>query len=238
MHTHPIIAVDMDEVIADALGEHLSRYNRDFPEKLTVDDLQGRWLWDAVPPSRLPALERYMLSDDFFAVLDVMPHSQRVLERLQSRYDVFIATAAMEVPTSFTAKFQWLARHFPFIPTSRIVFCGDKSILRADYLIDDNPRQLRLFEGPITDASSRPERTPTDASSRPTGGSGETPVSAPTAASFRPEPLSEEKGRSGETPVFRDRRREGILFSSPANANVTGFRRVHDWLDVEKMFLG
>jgi 5'(3')-deoxyribonucleotidase len=27
------------------------------------------------------------------------------------------------------------------------VFCGDKSILRADYLIDDNPRQLRRFDG-------------------------------------------------------------------------------------------
>ena len=196
----PIIAVDMDEVIADALGEHLSRYNRDFPEHLTVDDLQGRWLWDAVPPTRVAALERYMLSDDFFAVLGVMPHAQRVLDRLQSRYDVFIASAAMEVPTSFTAKFQWLARHFPFIPASRIVFCGDKSILRADYLIDDNPRQLRLFESHTDGVSSRP-----------TGGSGETRSSKP---------------------------REGILFSSPANANVTGFRHVNDWLDVEAMFLG
>ncbi len=52
----------------------------------------------------------------------------------------------MEVPTSFVAKYDWLAEHFPFIPTSHIVFCGDKSILRADYLIDDNPRQLKLFQ--------------------------------------------------------------------------------------------
>jgi len=34
-----------------------------------------------------------------------------------------------------------------------------------------------------------------------------------------------------------DSRREGILFTSPANINVTGFRRVNNWLDVEKMFL-
>ena len=53
----------------------------------------------------------------------------------------------MEVPTSFTAKYNWLGRHFPFIPPSHIVFCGDKSILRADFLIDDNPRQLRRFQG-------------------------------------------------------------------------------------------
>jgi 5'(3')-deoxyribonucleotidase len=27
------------------------------------------------------------------------------------------------------------------------VFCGDKSILRADYLIDDLPRNLEIFQG-------------------------------------------------------------------------------------------
>lgn len=173
----PIICVDMDEVIADALAEHLHRYNRDFRERITRADLQGQWLWDFVPAERQQALSEYLMSEDFFAVLRVMPHAQRVLERLQSRYEIYIATAAMEVPSSFNAKFEWLKRYFPFIPASHIVFCGNKSILRGDYLIDDNPRQLRLFRG------------------------------------------------------------EGILFSSPANANVTGFRRVHNWLEVEELFL-
>jgi 5'(3')-deoxyribonucleotidase len=142
-----IICVDMDEVIADALGEHLLRYNRQFSSNITAEDLNGQWLWDYVPVERQSALYDYMSSEDFFEVLDVMPDAQRVLAPLQARYDVFIATAAMEVPTSFNAKFKWLAKHFPFIPPSRIVFCGDKSILYGDYLIDDNPRQLRLFRG-------------------------------------------------------------------------------------------
>ncbi|MDQ2924909.1 MAG: 5'-3'-deoxyribonucleotidase [Acidobacteriota bacterium] len=142
-----IICVDMDEVIADALGEHLLRYNREFRSNITVEDLQGKWLWDFVPPERQAALYDYMCSEDFFGVLEVMPDAQRVLARLQTRYDVFIASAAMEVPSSFNAKFKWLEKHFSFIPPSRIVFCGDKSILAADYLIDDNPRQLRLFRG-------------------------------------------------------------------------------------------
>ncbi len=172
-----IICVDMDEVIADALGEHLLRYNRDFSERLTPADLEGRWLWDFVPAERQQTLVDYMMSEDFFAVLRVMPHAQRVLERLQSRYEIYIATAAMEVPSSFNAKFHWLKQHFSFIPPSHIVFCGNKSILRGDYLIDDNPRQLRLFRG------------------------------------------------------------EGILFSSPANVHVKGFRRVRDWLEIEELFL-
>ena len=148
------ICVDMDEVIADAVAEHLLRYNRDYNETLTVADLRGKWLWDVVHEDRHAALEAYLRSDDFFAVLTVMPDAQRVLRELQSHYEVFIATAAMEVPTSFNAKYRWLEKHFPFISPTHIVYCGDKGILRADYLIDDNPRQLRRFigEGILYDA--------------------------------------------------------------------------------------
>jgi len=141
------IAVDMDEVMADAVNENLLRYNRAFAEKITRADLEGKGIWEVVHPSRHAAIEGFLRSEDFFAVLAVMPDAVRVMHALQQRYEVFIATAAMEVPTSFTAKYEWLDRHFPFIPASNIVFCGDKSILRADYLIDDNPRQLRRFAG-------------------------------------------------------------------------------------------
>jgi 5'(3')-deoxyribonucleotidase len=172
------IAVDMDEVMADALAEHLLRYNRDHDENITIKDLHGKKLWDVVSIDRHNALERYLRSEDFFEGLTVMPEAQRVMRGLQQNYEIFIATAAMEVPTSFHQKYRWLERHFPFIPPSHIVYCGDKSIIRADYLIDDNPRQLRRFQG------------------------------------------------------------EGILFTSPHNVSVKGFRRVNDWLDVEKLFLG
>lgn len=133
--------------MADAVAENLKRYNLEFGETLSVADMEGRAIWDVIAPSRHEAITRFLLSKDFFAVLDVMPDAPRVMEALQNKYDVFIATAAMEVPTSFNAKYEWLERNFPFISPANIVFCGDKSILRADYLIDDNPRQLRRFEG-------------------------------------------------------------------------------------------
>jgi 5'(3')-deoxyribonucleotidase len=171
------ICVDMDEVIADTVAEHLIRYNRDYGGNLTKADLHGKWIWDVVAIDRHPRLEEYLRSEDFFDVLDVIPDAPRVLRRLQQHFEVFIASAAMEVPTSFNAKYRWLARHFPTIPATNIVFCGDKSILRADYLIDDNPRQLRRFSG------------------------------------------------------------TGILYDAPHNVAVTGFRRVHNWLEIESLFL-
>ncbi len=42
---------------------------------------------------------------------------------------------------------QWLEEHFPFIPPSRIVFCGDKNIINADVLIDDRSRHFKDFRG-------------------------------------------------------------------------------------------
>ena len=51
------IAVDMDEVLADALAEHIARYNRDHGESITKGELHGKWLWDVVAADRRERLE-------------------------------------------------------------------------------------------------------------------------------------------------------------------------------------
>jgi len=142
----PRIAIDMDEVMADALAEHLRRYNAAYGASLGVADVQGRHLEDCIPPAHRAAAEA-MLDASFFENLDVLPDCQAVVRELAERYDVFIASAAMDVPCSFDAKYRWLRRHFPFIPPSHIVFCGDKSIVDADYLIDDRSRHFTRFKG-------------------------------------------------------------------------------------------
>ncbi len=141
------IAVDMDEVIADALGELLSRYNRERKTSFTKNDLQGKWLWQVLPPGGQKLIESYLQSDEFFEDLPIIPGSQEVLHRMAGRYEIFIATAAMAFPNSFGAKFRWLRRHFPFLSPHNFVFCGDKSILHANFLIDDMPYNLASFRG-------------------------------------------------------------------------------------------
>jgi 5'(3')-deoxyribonucleotidase len=141
------IAVDMDEVLADALGELIRRYNKEFAENLTVESMWGHWMVEVLPPSRQDRVLAYLHQKDFFEDLGVIPDSQRVLERLARHHEIFIATAAMEFPASFGPKYRWLGRHFPFLSPARYVFCGDKSILHADYLIDDMPRHLDGLQG-------------------------------------------------------------------------------------------
>ncbi|HEY7058085.1 MAG TPA: PQ-loop domain-containing transporter [Vicinamibacterales bacterium] len=140
------IAIDMDEVMADALGEHLRRYNAAFEARVTADALRGRHLEECVPPEHRDAAIA-MLDAGFFENLAVLPDCREVIAELAARHEVFVVTAAMEVPCSFDAKYQWLRRHFPFIPPSHIVFCGDKAIVDADFLIDDRSRHFERFKG-------------------------------------------------------------------------------------------
>ena len=141
------ICVDMDEVMADTLAEHLRRYNQAFEEEITPDDLAGKGLWEVTPLDRQAELRAFLDAEDFFEDLPLMPDSQQVLKKLSTRFEIFIATQAMAVPNSLGPKYRWLQRHFSFIPPTHYVFCGNKSILRADYLIDDMPRNLQHFEG-------------------------------------------------------------------------------------------
>lgn len=141
------ICVDMDEVMADTLAEHLRRYNQAFAEEVTLEDLSGKGLWEVTPQDRQLQLRAFLDAEDFFEDLPLMPGAQEVLKQLSSRFEIFIATQAMAVPNSLGPKYRWLQRHFSFIPPSHYVFCGDKSILKADYLIDDLPKNLMRFQG-------------------------------------------------------------------------------------------
>jgi 5'(3')-deoxyribonucleotidase len=99
------------------------------------------------PEDRQQQVRAFLDAEDFFEDLPLMAGSQEVLQDLTGRFDVFIATQAMTVPNSLGPKYRWLQRHFPFIPPQNYVFCGNKCILLADYLIDDLPRNLDRFEG-------------------------------------------------------------------------------------------
>lgn len=147
-HGHRLrVAVDMDEVIADSLTRHLELYNRATGERLSPELIHQIGLDAAIPARYRDLFERLPHQDGFFDDLGVVENSQRALRLLDSSFDVFITSAAMEVPASFDAKFKWLQQHFPFIPPNRIVFCGDKEIVNADYLIDDRSRHFARFPG-------------------------------------------------------------------------------------------
>jgi 5'-nucleotidase len=141
------IAIDMDEVIADANIRFAEWYKRDLGIEFTPEQLNSNKFSDLLPDSHKHLIKEYVYHDDFFVDLEIIPGCQEVIKDLYEKYEIFITTAAMEFPNSLLPKLAWLGKHFPYISWTNIVFCGDKSIINADYLIDDNVKHFKRFVG-------------------------------------------------------------------------------------------
>jgi 5'(3')-deoxyribonucleotidase len=141
------IAIDLDEVLADTVAKRLQRYEKDYGVPLTHAEIYGKQIRHAVPPDRSRAVEACLDEPGFSRDIPVMPNAQSVVRELANRFQIFIATTAMDHPNSLLDRYFWLQEHLPFLTDRSYVFCGSKSILRADYLIDDNPKNLEMFSG-------------------------------------------------------------------------------------------
>jgi 5'-nucleotidase len=141
------IALDMDEVMADTLTTWLERCNKHFGTRMTKADLHGKKIYDLVGSDRAVVARGILDHPEFFLDLPLMEGSQAVIKMLNEKHEVFVTSAAMDHPNSFPAKYLWLKKHFSFIPDKNIVFCGDKSIIRADFMIDDSIPNLKAFIG-------------------------------------------------------------------------------------------
>jgi len=141
------IAIDMDEVIADANHRFFDWYKRDFNVVIEDHQMRGKHFREIVPEAHREKVFQYPHTEGFFKDLPVMADSQQVIYDLSKKYEIFIASAAMEFKYSFVHKYEWMKEHFSFIPWTNIVFCGDKSIINADYLIDDHVHHFKRFKG-------------------------------------------------------------------------------------------
>jgi 5'(3')-deoxyribonucleotidase len=141
------IAVDMDEVIADYFGEQVARYEQWSGTTVNIASTEGKRLRECVPEGHRAYVSSLPHTPGFFASLKLIEGSRSALEMLAAHAEVYIVSAATEYPNSLREKFDWLAENFPFIDWRQIVLCGDKSIINAEYMIDDNIHHLRRFAG-------------------------------------------------------------------------------------------
>lgn len=139
------IAIDMDGVIADTETQFINWYERDYGVKIHPQDILG-FKEDEMFPDKTAA-RKFAFTPGFFRTLPVMPGAVDALKKLMENFDVYIASAAMEFPQSLPEKHAWLQEHFPFISWHNIIFCGDKSIIGTDFLVDDHVKNLDFFKG-------------------------------------------------------------------------------------------
>lgn len=141
------LAIDMDEVIADAAKKLKAWYKEDQGIIIQEDDIQGKDLKEAVIREHFYLFHKYANTPGFFSDLDLIPDAGTVLEKLNARYDLFIVSAAVEFPNSLKDKYDWIREKLPFISWRQICLCGSKSLVQTDIMIDDRTRNFANFKG-------------------------------------------------------------------------------------------
>jgi 5'-nucleotidase len=140
------LIVDMDDVMADATGQFIAYYEKEFGVKVERSVLNGKGEGEGFPGNH-KAIAQFPYRPNFFRTMAVNEQCQEVMEKLNKKYEVFIVSAAMEFPQSLAEKLLWLNEHFPFLTWKQFVFCGSKTVVHGDYMIDDLVHNLEHFKG-------------------------------------------------------------------------------------------
>jgi 5'(3')-deoxyribonucleotidase len=138
------ICIDMDEVMVDNYQRYHELFEESYGRKIDPSEYAGKKIYDMPDVN---GIREKLHEPGFFRHLPVMQGAQEVVKELYENYEVYIVTAATEFKYSFTDKWEWLEEHMPFIHWERIVFCGNKSIVHGDYMIDDKVKNLAGFNG-------------------------------------------------------------------------------------------
>lgn len=139
-----LIKMDVDGVLADMIPALLSLYNKDYDDNLQYKDIVDWDLSKFVKPECGKDVHNYFAHPDLYKLTEPFPGSQEVVSHLRDLgHRVLFVTAGL-----YPEKIQWLGRH-GFLnhpkyqndprPDHDLDICviNDKSLLKADVLIDD-----------------------------------------------------------------------------------------------------
>ena len=139
------VIIDMDHVMAAITKQYIQWYKNHTGIEVDEATLIGKSESEAFHDKDL--IWKFLYSPGFFRTAPVIEGSQEVIAELNKKYEVFIVSAAMEFPQSLVEKYDWLQEHFPFISWKQVVFCGSKTVIKGDYMIDDHLKNLDYFDG-------------------------------------------------------------------------------------------
>ncbi|MBI2731680.1 MAG: 5'(3')-deoxyribonucleotidase [Sphingobacteriales bacterium] len=136
------LIVDMDGVMADVYQQFFKMDAEEFGRRKALEEVLGKIEKDAFKNERA-----YVFRKGFFREAPVMEGAVETVQLLNEKYELFIVSAAMEFPHSLPEKLEWLTEHFPFLSWQQLVFCGSKTVIKGDIMIDDHYKNLDHFTG-------------------------------------------------------------------------------------------
>jgi 5'(3')-deoxyribonucleotidase len=135
-HNRMILVFDIDGVLNNLVEKTLDLYNSRSGKNVQISDIISYNFYDCLPREDADGIVSLFKEKSLWDSLKPLEGSQNGLKRLIKKgHQVYLATATD--PINFEWKIAWLKQYFPFIPEDNVIRIIDKSLLKADILIDD-----------------------------------------------------------------------------------------------------
>jgi 5'-nucleotidase len=139
---HKSILVDLDMVITDFHGGFQEVWEREYPDRKVIP-LQNRmsfYLTKDYDQIFEADIERIINAENFLLKLKSLPGAVEGFNMLLERYvSVRVCTTSLKNSFSSGEKWQWVCNHLGKRCAEEMIVCNDKTLIKADYLIDDRP---------------------------------------------------------------------------------------------------
>lgn len=142
-----IIAVDVDEVVADLTTPWLAQYNASYGDSLTPSHIKSWDIHKFCKPECGKKIYDY-LNADIYDYVNPIWGALSGIESLRSRNHrvIFVTSAHSKIAG---VKFEWLLKHKFLCDRSdfgvNYIECRDKYLINAAVLIDDGFHNVRAF---------------------------------------------------------------------------------------------
>ena len=152
-----VIGIDVDSVIANLGEEWLRRYNLDYNDSLTSDKITKWETHSFVKKECGLKIYDYLKDPTLYDNVNPIEGSLEIIHQLKKdgHRVIYITTTPIETPG---VKFNWLVKH-RYLNKDELhnyFEARDKSLIRADILLDDNGETVKNFRHGISFCYDQP----------------------------------------------------------------------------------
>lgn len=142
-----IIGIDFDDVVTNTLDVWIDWLNNKHNLSVTHSEIDSWKLVDFFPTLTKAELYEPLNTPEFWDEVSIKPGAQEVIGKLiEEGHQIYIITSSYyeTLPYKFN---RCLFKHFPNLTKENIIICYNKSLIKADMLMDDGEHNLRNFSG-------------------------------------------------------------------------------------------
>jgi 5'(3')-deoxyribonucleotidase len=140
-----IIALDIDSVIANLEEVWIANYNSDYDDDLKISEIREWDISKFVKAECGKKIYDYLNNPGLYKTVKPIENSLEAVKRLSEFGRIIYVTTFH--PVQAGKKYQWLQKNGFDVSIENYIECGDKSLIQADMMIDDNYKNLLKFKG-------------------------------------------------------------------------------------------